>query len=74
MNKIQKLRRKYEEKLAEEDMENDPLEMGENADDSSYNDDFLYNDGLTDDMGYGDYGSPLKKHQDLLKDLTNFSP
>ena len=77
-----KLKRKDSE--IEEDLKEDDLKDEDLKDDQMMQDD-LMGDDLTDDYLGGDnywgddfYGAggqtPMKKHQDLLKDLTNFNP
>jgi len=59
----------FDDDEVEEPKEKEPIDL----EDESMDDD-LYGDDLSDDY-FGEGGEPpLEKHQDLLKELTNFSP
>jgi len=49
-------------------------EPEDEIEDDGLDDDSLYGDDLTDDYLDGEGQSPLDKHKDLLKSLTNFDP
>jgi len=54
---------------SKQDLEDQPLDYNDNNQ--------LFNEDLNDNMYFGDgggYSPPMDKHNDLLKELTNFSP
>ena len=71
-------KRGFKNKFEEEDLEDDFEEEPEEDNLPAKRDNDLYDD-MYDDMGYGDFGSNFggmppagERHNDLLKDLTNF--